>query len=179
MKESNILNLIEITKNSEVQEKNREEFLDFIQSGESEEPKNLLKQEIEQMFTQLFIVEKPSQILGRLQELVIEDDGESFLELFPFDNRRFSSKLWEYKKTKEVLDAFFKLTIYKGLTSDSNFCRNLISIKDSDLPNMIGPMARPTVDEWDSSFKLNSIETLTSAERFFRNFVGEGADGAF
>jgi len=176
MKDSGIFNIIELTKKSEKNEKKREKFLDYIAEANSDEPRTLLSNQIESMFQSVFSSSTPSDKLESLKTLVDEEDGSAFLEMFNFENRRFSTKLWEYKNTKAALDSYFDLIIYKYLTSDSSFCKNLRRIKDTDLPNMIGPMARPhnIDDNFESEFRLNSIDGKHAANQFFRDMSRDG-----
>ena len=160
MKESNILSLIKLTKDSEKEEKDRSEFLEFISKTKDDaEPIALINSEVMSMMEEVFIVANPSSKLGAMKRAISDDDGEVFLSNFNYNNRRWAAKLWEYKKTEKALISYFKLTIYKGLVSSSSFVGELNHIDKDDMPNMISAMARANSEAYESYFTLSYITT--------------------
>ena len=175
MKDSNILTLIKIAKESEKSQKERDAFLDFVVSREANEPRSLLQNEIENMCQSVFLGSDPEKTLQNLLVFLENENGEEFLDVFSYENRRMSTLLYEYKKTKKALTSFFELTIYKALTSSSSFIKNLKRFSSiENVPPMIGPMARPSDSEFQSVFRLDYIDRNTAANQIFRSFYDNG-----
>ena len=175
MKDSNILTLINIVKNSEKSQKDRDAFIDFVSKRQPMEPKSLIKTEIEDMFQSVFITSTPEGSLSALLMYLENEDGENFLETFRYEYRRMSTLLYEYKFTKKALKSFFELIIYKALTSSSSFLSDLRSFNDPKmLPSMIGPMARPSDSEFTSDFSLDYIQSKDRANNLFAYFYEKG-----
>ena len=175
MKDSNILTLIKIAKESEKSQKERDAFVDFVVSRQSNEPRSLLQAEIENMSESVFLGSDPENTLEKLLIYLENEDGEEFLNMFSYENRRISTLLYEYKKTKKALTSFFELTIYKATTSSSSFIKNLKRFSSiENVPPMIGPMARPSDSEFQSAFRLDYMDRNTAANQLFRSFYDNG-----